>query len=157
MAKNKKQKALSILAEEINSYEQKLEPKFELAYNKNGHTYIKNFFALAEELMADDAKEKWYAVYEVKKTFPIDWDGNDEPFDCLEPGALYSVEIALPHQARLVAGYALYFGNEADYLKEALAKQYLEFKGVRKGPVLDEEFEEPPILTKVELPEEEDD
>lgn len=127
---SKKQEALHALAESIDDYKQKLEPKFITEYSDGKHKFRKNVLAMFEELMPDDAKKKWFAIYKAKKDFPIRLSTPEEENPVVEPGEQYRVQIELPHQARLVGGIALIMGAEGDYLKEAIAKGYLEFVGV---------------------------
>ena len=139
---SKKSRALSTLANAIDNYEQKLEPKFITEYSDGKYRYRKNVLTMFEELMPDDAKEKWFAIYEAKKDFPINLSTAFEEDPIVRSGERYRVQIELPHQARLVGGIALIMGAEGDYLKEAIAKGYLEFVGVEKDSEEEREDED---------------
>lgn len=104
-------------------YEQRLEPKFQLEEKDGKYIRRKNFFALAEELMPAEAKGKWYAVYKIKKAFPIDGE-------TLEVGTYLREQIFLPHQLR--GGGIVCLGHHHSLIQEGIAKQYLEFIGVEK-------------------------
>ena len=132
MAKSKKNQALNALANAIDNYEQKLEPKFITEYSDGKHRYRENVLGVFEKLMPDSAKEKWFAIYEAKKDFPIKLSTIFDEDPVVKTGERYGVQIELPHQARLVGGICLVMGAEGDYLKEAIAKGYLEFIGVEK-------------------------
>ena len=117
---------------EWSYYEQRLEPIYPTIEKDGKHTYRRNYLAIAEDMMTDSEKERWYAVYEVKKEMPNIFEPtiDDEEPEKFEVGTRINEQISLPHQTRTLDGMAITLGAHNGRILEALSKKYLEFIGV---------------------------